>query len=193
MSAPCLQTGATRLLHAWSTASGLRGRSATRTQPHPRDRDPTGVSCRKLRPFGRSDRFHRCLQAISGQWPAGAMIRMFQKDKIHQYSRRFLLHPCSIHLRVAADRQRRPCGPNPLPGYGDLQGSWTMKSLLLGATMLVGLLVASANPSFAAGDGLDRDAAAQGNGRFAGMHRGARITSRYGVMHPRRHHRHHRR
>jgi hypothetical protein len=172
--------------------AGSRRRSVFRMQPHPGDRDRIQTSCRKRRPFGRSDRRHRIGMRSAGD---GGRVTW------HECSKRIgsinitegdAFIPCSIHLRVAPECSRRPRGPKPSPGRGDLQGSWTMKSLLLGATMLVGVLVASANPSLAAGDGLDRDAAAQGNGRFAGMHRGARITSRYGVMRPRRHHRHHR-
>lgn len=71
-----------------------------------------------------------------------------------------------------------------------------MKKIALGALLVLGLAAGTAAPSFAApGDGLDRDAAAQGNGRFGNMHSQARMGSR-GVMmrgHGMRHHRHHRR
>lgn len=75
-----------------------------------------------------------------------------------------------------------------------------MKTIALGALLVLGLAIGTAAPSFAApGDGLDRDAAAQGNGRFGNMHSGARMGSRSAMMraramHPHRHHRrHHRR
>ncbi len=51
-----------------------------------------------------------------------------------------------------------------------------MKTFALGAMLALGLALGSAAPVLAApGDGLDRDAAAQGNGRFGGMHSGARM------------------
>ena len=70
-----------------------------------------------------------------------------------------------------------------------------MNKIILGATL--GLVLGAASPSLASpGDGLDRNAAAQGNGRFGGMHRNARMESRMmrhraHRMH-RHHHRHHR-
>jgi hypothetical protein len=67
-----------------------------------------------------------------------------------------------------------------------------MKHLLFGAVVAFGLAMATAHPSFAAGGGLDPNAAATGNSDFAGQHRGARVTSRYGTFGP-RHHRRHRR
>ncbi|TXM98936.1 hypothetical protein FV242_27200 [Methylobacterium sp. WL64] len=70
-----------------------------------------------------------------------------------------------------------------------------MNKILLGATLALGLVLGAASPSLAArGDGLDRNAAATGNGNFGGMHRGARMSSR-GVMRSRHHmmRRHHRR
>jgi hypothetical protein len=71
-----------------------------------------------------------------------------------------------------------------------------MNKIILGATLALGLVLGAASPSLASpGDGLDRNAAAQGNGRFGGMHRNARMESR-AMMHRahrmRRHHRHHR-
>lgn len=69
-----------------------------------------------------------------------------------------------------------------------------MKKTLLGAMLVLGLAVGTAAPSLASpGDGLDRDAAAQGNGRFGNMHSGARMGSRAVMMrgHGMRHHRHH--
>jgi hypothetical protein len=71
-----------------------------------------------------------------------------------------------------------------------------MKSFALGAMLVLGLAVGTAAPSFASpGDGLDKDAAAQGNGRFGNMHSQARMGSRAAMMrtHGMRHHRHHRR
>jgi hypothetical protein len=70
-----------------------------------------------------------------------------------------------------------------------------MNKFILGATLALGLVVGAASPSLAApGDGLDKNAAAQGNGNFGGMHRNARMQSR--MMHRahrmHRHHRHHR-
>jgi hypothetical protein len=75
-----------------------------------------------------------------------------------------------------------------------------MKSLALGAMLVLGLAVGTAAPSFASpGDGLDRDAAAQGNGNFGNMHSQARMGSRAAMMraegrrmHRRHHRRHHR-
>ena len=52
-----------------------------------------------------------------------------------------------------------------------------MKKILLGAALALGLLAGSPMPSHAAGDGLDRNAAATGNSTFAGQHRVARGTS----------------
>ena len=69
-----------------------------------------------------------------------------------------------------------------------------MKKTLLGAMLVLGLAVGTAAPSLASpGDGLDRAAAAQGNGRFGNMHSGARMGSRAVMMrgHGMRHHRHH--
>lgn len=72
-----------------------------------------------------------------------------------------------------------------------------MNKIILGATLALGLVLGAASPSLASpGDGLDRNAAAQGNGRFGGMHRNARMESRMlrhrtHRMH-RHHHRHHR-
>lgn len=64
-----------------------------------------------------------------------------------------------------------------------------MKKTVLGALLVLGLAAGTAAPSVAApGDGLDRNAAAQGNGRFGNMHTGARMGSRAVMM---RHHRHH--
>ncbi|SFT27549.1 hypothetical protein [Methylobacterium sp. yr668] len=70
-----------------------------------------------------------------------------------------------------------------------------MKRFLLSSAVLLGLAVASPQPSFAAGGGLDRDSVATGNSDFAGQHRGARVTSKFGTFGPRHHrrHRHHRR
>ncbi|MCJ2011726.1 hypothetical protein [Methylobacterium sp. J-076] len=77
-----------------------------------------------------------------------------------------------------------------------------MKKIALGALLVLGLAAGTAAPVFAApGDGLDRDAAAQGNGRFGNMHSGAEMGSRSAMMpggamrrphHHRRHRRHHR-
>jgi hypothetical protein len=75
-----------------------------------------------------------------------------------------------------------------------------MKTFALGAMLALGLAIGSTAPVLASpGDGLDRDAAAQGNGRFGGMHRGARMGApRIGVRgmgmrhHHARYHRHHR-
>ena len=75
-----------------------------------------------------------------------------------------------------------------------------MKTIVLGALLAAGLAVGTAAPSFASpGDGLDRDAAAQGNGRFGNMHSQARMDSRAVMMrghgmrrHHHRRHRHHR-
>ncbi len=54
-----------------------------------------------------------------------------------------------------------------------------MNKIILGATLVLGLAIGTANPSFAApGDGLSKNATAQGNDRFGGMHRGARMGSR---------------
>lgn len=49
-----------------------------------------------------------------------------------------------------------------------------MNRIILGATLTVGLLLGLNGASFAAGDGLDRDAASQGNSTFAGQHSVAR-------------------
>lgn len=70
-----------------------------------------------------------------------------------------------------------------------------MKTIVLGALIALGLAVGTAAPSFAAGDGLDRNAAAQGNGRFGNMHSQARMGSRAVMMrgHGMRHRHHHRR
>ncbi len=74
-----------------------------------------------------------------------------------------------------------------------------MKSFALGAMLVLGLAVGTAAPSFAApGDGLDKDAAAQGNGNFGNMHSQARMGSRAAMrraegMPMHRHHRRHRR
>ena len=74
-----------------------------------------------------------------------------------------------------------------------------MNTLLLGATLALGLLAGSSLPGHAAaGDGLDRNAAATGNGRMGGMHAGARtggmMRPRMGAMRMmRRHHRRHHR
>lgn len=70
----------------------------------------------------------------------------------------------------------------------------SMNKLILGATLALGLVIGAASPTLAApGDGLSRNAAAQGNGTSGGMHRGARMGSRMAM--PRRHmmHRHHHR
>ncbi len=74
-----------------------------------------------------------------------------------------------------------------------------MKKTILGAMLVLGLAAGTAAPSFAApGDGLDRDAAAQGNGRFGNMHSQARMGSRatmmrgHGMRHRHHHHRRHR-
>ncbi|MDP4006281.1 hypothetical protein [Methylobacterium sp. NEAU K] len=68
-----------------------------------------------------------------------------------------------------------------------------MNKLILGATLALGLVLGAASPTLASpGDGLDRNAAAQGNDRFGGMHRNARRESRmmrHHMMH--RHHHHH--
>ncbi|MHB2207647.1 hypothetical protein [Methylobacterium sp. CM6257] len=67
-----------------------------------------------------------------------------------------------------------------------------MNKIILGATLALGLVLGAAGPGLAApGDGLSRNAAAQGNGTFGGMHRNARMqsrTMRHRMMH-RRHHR----
>jgi len=68
-----------------------------------------------------------------------------------------------------------------------------MKKTVLGALLVLGLAAGTAAPSFASpGDGLDRDAAAQGNGRFGNMHSEARMGSRAAMMrgHGMRPHRH---
>ncbi len=70
-----------------------------------------------------------------------------------------------------------------------------MKKIAFGALLVLGLAAGTAAPSFAGpGDGLDRNAAAQGNGRTGNMHSGARMGSRGMMMrgHGMRHH-HHRR
>ena len=68
-----------------------------------------------------------------------------------------------------------------------------MNKLILGATLALGLVVGAASPGLASpGDGLDRSAAAQGNGRFGGMHRNARMESRMMMRRAHRMHRHHR-
>lgn len=74
-----------------------------------------------------------------------------------------------------------------------------MKKTILGAMLVLGLAAGTAAPSFAApGDGLDRDAAAQGNGRFGNMHSQAEMGSRatmlrgHGMRHRHHHHRRHR-
>lgn len=68
-----------------------------------------------------------------------------------------------------------------------------MNKIILGATLVLGLAIGAASPSLAGpGDGLDRNAAAQGNGNFGGMHRGARMGSRM-AMRPRMVRRYHRR
>ena len=71
-----------------------------------------------------------------------------------------------------------------------------MNKLILGATLALGLVVGAASPVLAApGDGLDRNAAATGNGRFGGMHSNARTESRMMMRRAHRmprHHRHHR-
>lgn len=68
-----------------------------------------------------------------------------------------------------------------------------MNKLILGATLVLGLVVGAASPTLAApGDGLSRNAAATGNTNMGGMHRTARMQSRmarHRMMH--RHHRHH--
>lgn len=66
-----------------------------------------------------------------------------------------------------------------------------MNKIILGATLVLGLAIGAASPTFAAGDGLDKDASSQGNGRFGGMHRGARMGSRAAMMHRRHRRRHH--
>lgn len=68
-----------------------------------------------------------------------------------------------------------------------------MKHLLLGAAVVFGLAIATPQPSFAGGGGLDPWSGATGNSDFAGQHRGARVTSRYGTFGPRHHRHHHRR
>ncbi|MCJ2010180.1 hypothetical protein MKK70_26005 [Methylobacterium sp. E-041] len=74
-----------------------------------------------------------------------------------------------------------------------------MNKLILGATVALGLLLGANTAGMASpGDGLDRNAAATGNGRMGGMHAGARTG---GMMRPRmggmrmmrRHHRRHHR
>lgn len=74
-----------------------------------------------------------------------------------------------------------------------------MKKTILGAMLVLGLAAGTAAPSSAApGDGLDRDAAAQGNGRFGNMHSQAEMGSRttmmrgHGMRHRHHHHRRHR-
>jgi hypothetical protein len=67
-----------------------------------------------------------------------------------------------------------------------------MNKIILGATLALGLVLGAASPSVAApGDGLDRNAAAQGNGRFGGMHRNARMESRMATHRMHRYRRHH--
>ncbi|MCJ2113297.1 hypothetical protein MKK64_19150 [Methylobacterium sp. E-025] len=74
-----------------------------------------------------------------------------------------------------------------------------MNKLILGTTLTLGLLLSANTASIAApGDGLDRDAAATGNGRMGGMHAGARSGSMMnrrmgGMRMMRRHHRRHHR
>ena len=64
-----------------------------------------------------------------------------------------------------------------------------MNKFLLGATLALGLVLGAASPSMAVpGDGLDRNAAAQGNSSAGMMRHGARMGSRGMMM--RRHHRH---
>lgn len=72
-----------------------------------------------------------------------------------------------------------------------------MNRIVLGAVMTFGLLIGVQNTSFAAGDGLDRNAAATGNSTFAGQHREARsgaamLAPRMGNRRMMRH-KHHRR
>ena len=70
----------------------------------------------------------------------------------------------------------------------------SMNKLILGATLALGLVIGAASPTLAGpGDGLDKNAAAQGNSTSGGMRSGARMGSRMAM--PRRHmmHRHHRR
>ena len=68
-----------------------------------------------------------------------------------------------------------------------------MNRIILGASLALGLVLGAANPGLASpGDGLDRNAAAQGNGRFGGMHRNARMESRMMMRRAHRMHRHHR-
>jgi hypothetical protein len=67
-----------------------------------------------------------------------------------------------------------------------------MNKIILGATLALGLVLGAASPSVAApGDGLDRNAAAQGNGRFGGMHRNARMEPRMATHRMHRYRRHH--
>lgn len=71
-----------------------------------------------------------------------------------------------------------------------------MNKTILGAILTAGLVLGASTASFAAGDGLDRDAATTGNSTFAGQHRnapgGAMMASRSSGRHAMRH-RHHRR
>lgn len=67
-----------------------------------------------------------------------------------------------------------------------------MNKIILGATLALGLVLGAAGPSLASpGDGLDKNASAQGNGRFGGMHSNARMESRAAMHRMRRHRRHH--
>lgn len=67
-----------------------------------------------------------------------------------------------------------------------------MNKLILGAALTLGLLLGVNTAGMAApGDGLNRNAAATGNGRMGGMHAGARGGGRMGGMRMMRHHRRH--
>lgn len=73
-----------------------------------------------------------------------------------------------------------------------------MNKAILGVMLTAGLVLGASTVSFAAGDGLDRNAGATGNSTFAGQHRNAtrgammapRMKGRHAMRH--RHHRHHR-
>lgn len=77
-----------------------------------------------------------------------------------------------------------------------------MNKAILGAVLTAGLVLGMGTASFAAGDGLDRDAASTGNSTFAGQHRnaaGGAMTVGRAITGPRlgsrpvKRHRHHRR
>jgi hypothetical protein len=73
-----------------------------------------------------------------------------------------------------------------------------MMKIVLGAALALALQLGATDVSFAqgdagGGDGLDKRASAQGNGRTGGMHSFQRNGARgMRMSHHRRHHRHHR-